>query len=259
MSQKREDDSLVTRILQKKPPLFWWFLVNTFAFCLAILSWVFFLEVFGNPHIPRNYALLDKMGRLEPVQSFDSLTAPEGTTLNPQALYKKYFNLNDEELSLLNQELKRVYIGNLKDSSYNTYVQGQYRVLSTRTLNENDFIREGIAIQTQALVQPDLFHPPTPYLVLIEWILPGATADATKNYELGDIIELSQNPYYSSVLHAVQVPRTGDEPLISLSCVPLVYDSAIEPSRGETFKIFPPNRLNLNGEFPLFTKKPNTN
>ncbi|MGJ8673975.1 hypothetical protein [Rubritalea sp.] len=255
MPRDREDDSLVARILQKKPPLFWWFLLNTTMLCIAILSWVFFLEIFGNPHHARNYVLLEKMGRHQEVTGFDSLTAPSGKAYNPRSLYKKYYNLNPEDMALLNKELKRVYVGNLKDPSYNTYVQGQFRVLNTRVLGENDFIQNGIAIQAQALVQPDAFHPPTPYLVLIEWILPGAPASATQSYQLGDVLELRKNPYYPLVLHSVRVPRPGDEPLISLSCVPLVYDSTITPPRGDAFTITPAERLNLRGSFPIFTKK----
>jgi hypothetical protein len=254
VTRNREDDSLVARILRRKPPLFWWFLVNASAFCLAVWSWVFFLEVFGNPHLPQNYALLERLGRQQKTKAFDSLTTPKGDTLSPRSLYKKYYNLNPEDISLLNRELKRVYVGNLKDTTYNTYLQGQYRVLKTRTLGPDDFISDGIAIQAQALVQPDAFHPPTPYLVLVEWILPGAPSSATNSYQLGDVLELNKNPYFPSILHAVRVPRPGDEPLISLSCVPLVYDSKVSSTRGKPFSISPPERLNLNGKFPIFTK-----
>ncbi len=255
MIRKKKDDSLVARILCKKPPLFWWFLVNTFAFCLAVWSWVFFLEVFGNPHVPKNYQLLDKIGRLQKPQNFDSFDAPKGITHAPRSLYKKYYNLNPEDIELLNKEFKRVYVGNFKDTRYNTYIQGQYRVLKTRLLNDDDFITEGIAIQAQALVEPDAFHPSTPYLVLIEWILPGAPASTLKSYLLGDVLELNKNPYYPSVLHTVRVPRLGDEPLISLSCIPLVYGNKIKPPRGKAFSISPPERLNLKGHFPIFAKK----
>lgn len=254
MSKKREDDSLVARILSKKPPLFWWFLVNTFAFCLAVLSWVFFLEVFGNPHLARNYQLLEKMGRLQEPMVFDSLNAPKGNTYSPRSLYKKYYNLNPDDIELLNSQLKRAYIGNLKDTSFNTYVHGDYRVLNTRVLGADDFISSGIAIQAQALVQPDVFHPLTPYLVLVEWILPGAPASTIDSYQLGDLLELSKNPHYPSVIHAVRIPRPGDEPLISLSCIPLVYDSKITSPDGSKFSISLPKSLNINGKFPIFTK-----
>ena len=198
--------------------------------------------------------MLEKMGRQQKTKAFDSLSAPKGATLSPRSLYKKYYNLNPEDISLLNDELKRVYVGNLKDTTYNTYLQGQYRVLKTRTLGTDDFISNGIAIQAQALVQPDSFHPPTPYLVLVELILPGAPNSATQSYQLGDILELNKNPYFPSILHAIRVPRQGDEPLISLSCVPLVYNSKITPTRGNSFSIKPPSHLNINGKFPIFTK-----
>ena len=254
MSRKREDDSFVARILSKKPPLFWWFLVNTTAFCLAVLSWAFFLQVFGNPHHPTNYELLDKMGRLQKPESFDSLNAPKGLTYSPRTLYKKYYNLAPNDFDLLNKELQKVYVNNFKDTSYNTYVQGKFRVLKTRTLGKNDFITEGIAIQAQALVQPDVLYPPTPFLVLVEFILPGARASAANEYQLGDVLELNKNPYYPSVLHARRIDRAGDEPLISLTCIPLVYKSKVKPSRGTAYSITAPERINLSGQLPVFLK-----
>lgn len=228
--------------------------MNTTAFCLAVLSWIFFLQVFGNPHQPRNYDLLEKMGRLQQPESFDSLNAPKGLTFNPRTLYKKYYNLEPTDFELLNKELLKVYVNNYKDTSFNTYVQGEFRVLKTRTLGMNDFITDGIAIQAQALVQPDNFHPPTPFLVLVELILPGARASAVDEYQLGDVLELNKNPYYPSVLHARKIAREGDEPLISLTCIPLVYQSKVSPPRGEPFSISTPQRVNLKGQLPVFMK-----
>lgn len=255
MPRKREDDSFVARILSKKPPLFWWFLVNTTAFCMAVLSWIFFLQVFGNPHHPRNYELLAKMGRLQQPTPFDSLNAPKGLTFSPRTLYKKYYNLEPDDFELLNREFLKVYINNFKDTSYNTYVQGEFRVLKTRTLGSNDFITDGIAIQAQALVQPDTFHPPTPFLVLVELILPGARASAASEYQLGDVLELNKNPYYPSIIHARRITREGDEPLISLTCIPLVSKSKVTPPRGKPFAITTPQRINLSGQLPVFLKK----
>lgn len=252
MPRNREDDSLVARILKIKPPMFWWILVNTLALCMAIMSWVFFLEVFGNPHHPRNYALLEKMGRPLKVKDFTPLMHPPGTVNNPAILYKKYYNLNQADTRLLNSELLKNYVTNFKDTSLNTYVKGQFKVLQTRPLQANDLITDGIAIQLQSMVQPDEFHPPTPYLVILELFLPSTSTATQEAFQPGQLIELNKSPHFFSVLYCRRIERAGDEPLISLTAVPLAYQSTVKASAGTGYTITPPERLNLKGSFPLF-------
>lgn len=251
---KREDDSLVARILRSKPPLFWWFLANTLALCLALLSWIFFLSVFRNPDNPRNYKLLEWMGRLEPIAAFTALNPPSGDALNPTTLYKKYYNLTDGDRELLNKELIKNYITNFDDPSLNTYIQGEYRILQVRALTKDDIFQNGIAIQAQAIVKPDDFHPATPYLVLIEFILPNAPDSALDPHTItqGDLLQINKNPYHASVLYVDRIDRDGDEPLISLSVVPLVYETPFSTPSGVKLNIAPPEHLNLEGAFPVF-------
>ncbi|GAA5495065.1 hypothetical protein Rhal01_01235 [Rubritalea halochordaticola] len=251
---KREDETLVARILRAKPPLFWWFLANTLALCLAILSWVLFLNVFQTPDNPRNYKILEWLGRLEPIEAFTALNAPKGDALSPPTLYKKYYNLTENDRKLLNKLLLKNYISNLDDTTLNTYIQGQYRILQTRPLTELDVISNGIAIQAQALVKPDDFHPETPYLVLIEFILPGTSNSATDPYTIskGDLLQINKNPFHGSVLHVERIDRPGDEPLISLTVVPLVYETPFTTPSGAKFKMTPPEHINLEARFPIF-------
>lgn len=249
---KPDDDTLVARILRVKPPYFWWFLVNTTALCLAILSWIFFLQVFQNPDIPSNYKLLEKMGRLQPINAFTQLDAPKGSAHNPTTLYKKYYNLTQNDREALNKQFLKHYINNLKDYSFNTYIQGEYRVLQTRILTETDLIPKGVAIQAQSLVEPDEFHPPTPYLILIEIILPNAKIESLKEIVRGDQLDIAKNPNHFSIINVQRIERPGDEPLISLTVVPLVYESSFTPPKGKTIKITPPERLNLQAPFPIF-------
>jgi len=221
---------------------------------LAILSWIIFLHIFNNPDIPRNYRILDRIGRLQPIISFNPLDAPKGNTHNPTTLYKKYYNLTQEEIDLLNKQLLKNYITNFKNHSLNTYIQGEYRVLQTRQLTDSDPIAEGIALQAQSLVRPDDFHPPTPYLVLIEIILPNASSSSITEILKGDLININKNPHHFSVLHVKRIERTGDEPLISLTTTPLVYTSSFSPPKGKKIKFAPPERLNLEAPFPIFKK-----
>src|SRR5690606_10096157 len=60
----------------RKPHFYWWTLANVVAACLAILSWVLCLHVFGHPEIPRNYEWLKMLGRADPAVGFSLQEAP---------------------------------------------------------------------------------------------------------------------------------------------------------------------------------------
>ncbi len=248
---RQEEESWSERLLKRKPPLFWWTLANILAFCLALLSWMVCLHVFNNPELPKNYHILKRLGRLPKITEFAALEAPKGTTADPKNLHSKYYNLTDNERALLNQQLIRSYLGNFRETLLNTYLRGDFRVIKTRALSATDFIQKGIVIQAQAYVQPDTYHPPTPYLVVIELILPGAPEGAVEQIIAGDMIEISKNPYFVSVLHTEIIEREGDESIVYLSAIPLVYESPYTPPRGEQFQLSSPPNLNLEVQLPI--------
>jgi hypothetical protein len=97
-----------------KPAYFWWFLANLLALCFAVTSWVFCLEIFGNSEVPRNYAILKKIGRVPVIKHYPAPDLPDGTSLTPEGSYRKYFGLNEEQRDRLNQQFLRNYLTGYK-------------------------------------------------------------------------------------------------------------------------------------------------
>lgn len=248
---RQEEETWSERLLRQKPPLFWWTLANILAFCLALSSWLFCLHVFNHPDIPRNYQLLKSIHRAPEILEFSALEAPKGSTADPKNLHAKYYNLSTEERNLLNRQLLRNYLANYKDTILNTYLRGQFQVMETRPLSNQDIISEGIVLQAQAYIQPDTYLPPTPYLVVIELILPNAPTRAAEQIHPGDMIEIDKSPHFTSILHAEVIERLGDESIVYLSAIPLVYEYPYTPPRGEAFYLSAPETLHLESALPV--------
>lgn len=234
---------------RRRPPIFWWILTNSLAGCFAILSWIGCLYLFTQPEIPRNYELLLKIGRIEPLKRVTALEAPNGTAADPQSIYRRFFHLDAQNASTLNKKLLRNYMANSRKTLLNTYVTGEYRVVAVRTLGPGDLFHPGIMVRARAFVQPDEFRPPGPYPVLIDYLLPTSQTQAASQFRPGDILEINKIPNCAAILN---VARSGDdlEPLIHLTVVPLAYGNYQTPG-GKTFGIDPPSRIYPGTRLPL--------
>ena len=250
--QKKKQETWVTRLVERKPPYFWWSLAIMLCFCLAAFSWMKIPPVFANPQDPTNYKLLDKINRLEPIKAFSALDPPSGDIANIENLYSKFGSLNVKELDLLNNELIKNYVTNYKQETLNTYIRGDFRVIKTRTLNENDRFQNGIVIKAEAMLKISEYTEPQPFPIWIELILPNAPASAAENIIKGDMLEINKNPFFSSVLHVQQILRVDNDHIMSFTVIPLVYESPWTPPRSkEKFNISAPKKLNMDASLPL--------
>jgi hypothetical protein len=239
---------------RRRPPVFWWILTNTLAACFVALSWVGCLYLFNQPEIPRNYELLLKIGRIEPLKEVTALTAPNGSSADPQTLYRRYFNLDAAKVAALNKKLLRNYMANSRKTLLNTYITGEYRVLAVRPLVPGEFFAPGFMVRARAFVQTDEFRSPGPYPVVIDYLFPTTDLTAAGRFRPGDVLEISKIPNCAAVIHAT---RTGEshEPLIHVTVAPIAYGSYQTPG-GKTFSIQPPARLFPGTRFPLPEESP---
>jgi hypothetical protein len=239
---------------RRKPPIFWWILTNSLAACLVVLSWLGCLYLFNQPEIPRNYEILLKIGRIEQLKPVTALNAPNGSSADPQTLYRRYYALDPVKTAALNKKQLRNYMANSRKTLLNTYITGEYRVLAVRRLAEGEFFSPGFMVRARAFVQPDEFRSPGPYPVVIDYLFPTTEVGAAERFRPGDVLEISKIPNCASVIHAV---RTGDdiEPLIHVTVVPIAYGSYQTPG-GKTFSIQPPARIFPGTRFPLPEKLP---
>jgi len=110
-----------------------------------------------------------------------------------------------------------------------------------------------VAIKVEALLQIDKYTKAQTFPVWVELILPNAPSSAAEKIRKGDLIEINKNPFFASVLHVQRIERTDNDPIMSFSVVPLVYESPWNPPRDqEKFNISPPLKLNIDSQLPIF-------
>lgn len=250
---QKKQDTWVTRLVERNPPFFWWSLAIMLCFCLAAFSWMKIPAIFANPQDPDNYRLLDKINRLDPIKAFSALDPPEGDIANIENLYSKFGSLNAKELELLNENLIKNYVTNYKQQTLNTYIQGDFRVIKTRVLTQDDRFTKGIVIKAEAMLKVNKFTTAQAFPVWVEIILPNAPAGAAENIAKGDLLEINKNPFFTSVLYVQRIERTDNDHIMSFTVVPLVYESPWNPPRDkEKFNISPPQKLNIDAQLPIF-------
>ncbi len=209
--------------------------------------------IFANPHEALNYKMLDSIKRLEPIKEFSALAPPGGDIANIENLYSKFGSLSSQELDLLNKQLLKNYVTNYKQQTLNTYICGDFRVIKTRVLNEDDRFQNGIVIKAEAMHRASEYTDPQPFPVWIEIILPNAPASAADDIIKGDLLEINKNPFFSSVLFVQRILRDDNDHIMSFTVIPLVYESPWTPPRdAEKFNFKAPKKLNMSAPLPTF-------
>ena len=234
----------------RRPAYFWWFLANTLALCFAIVSWFVCLQVFGNPEMPRNYALLKRLGRLPELKRYTALDAPNGNALLPNELYAKFFGVSDEKRARLNALLLRNYMRNFEKTPLLTYIEGDYQVSDVKRLEPSDFFFPGFAIRAQARVKLDDFTEAVGFPVVIEYIFPTKVGAAPEFFQVGDVLEVTKNPNCAAVVHVSKI-IADEEPALQLTVIPIAY-GPYRIGKGEPFSIEPPTELNPAASLPIW-------
>lgn len=239
---------------KRKPHYYWWTLANTMAACLAILSWVLCLHVFGHPEIPENYKILRKLGRADPPVGFSLQEAPPGDAADPRALYRRYAELDAESLTSLNSALMRNYLRSLDEPGLIQYVEGNFVVTDVRALSDADLFQPGFAIRGQAMIQPDEFSEAAPWPVTIDYLFPTLNTAAQKWFRPGDQLAVSKVPNCAMVLRVARDDR-GDTPVVQLTVVPIAIGE-YQVGASNQFTLTTPEVLNPAATFPVFPQDP---
>lgn len=248
MPQKRKPQS--EDLDPPSPAYYWWTLANILAGSFAVISWVFCLHVFGNPEIPRNYAILKKLGRLPELQRYTVLDVPNGNSLTPTELYGKYFGLSEEKRNRLNSLLLRNYMRNFDKSLLLTYAEGDYQVADVTKLEKGDFLYPGFVIRAQALVKQDDFAQAIGFPVVMEYIFPTEDNEAVYQFNTGDILEVNKNPNCAAIIH-ISKTIVEEEPALKITVVPIAYGS-YRVGEKASFAIEPPEVLNPASSLPIW-------
>ncbi|WP_035604425.1 hypothetical protein [Haloferula sp. BvORR071] len=240
---------------KKRPPAFyWWTLANVLALCLAVLTWLLCLHIFGHPEIPRNYEILRKLHRTVPPEDLSELNAPAAESADPRAFFRRYAALKDEDLKLLNAALMRNYLTNLKEKNLIQYAEGDYRIDKVRLLGPDDVFQPGFAVRAQAMVRPDELTDAAPWPVMIEYLFPTNETSASSWMSPGDMLKVSKFPNCAMLLH-VSRSEGEDTPVICLTVVPIAFGE-FQVGKNRAFTLEVPKELNPGGFLPVFPENP---
>ena len=235
-------------LTRKRPPLFWWLLANILAIAFAIASWVVCLNLFRDPTHPTSYEWMLKVGRIDPLESFSPTTAPTPVKVSsPLELEAQFQSISDDELVVLNHELRRSYLTNFERSRTLTYVTGEFRILEVRALTSDDFLTSGAVVKAQALIRPDKITEPIPYPVYLECLFPSQD-EATNLFNIGDSLVLKKIPDCAAILNVDRTPYEDSTALL-LTVVPLCAVEYTSPD-GTTISISPPEKANVAANLP---------
>ena len=233
----------------RRPAWFWWMLANITVLCFAVLAWVGCLFVFSHPEVPRNYRLLERLGRPPRLRPFTALDAPAGTAADPRSLYRKFLPLEPRQLALLNPRLLRNYLTDFEQPLLNTYVEGEFRVQQVRPLAAGDLFHPGFAVRARAEVRSRQGQRPVPYPVWIDYLFPTADLAAAAWFAPGDLVVVEKVPNCAVVLRADR-DTGGEDPRLVLTVAPVAYGTYAVGNR--SFSIAPPARLNPGAKLPVF-------
>lgn len=241
--------------VKSRPPMFWWLLANVLAITFAISSWVVCLNLFRDPTHPTSYNWMLKVNRIAPLEAFNATNAPRPKkTADPLALEAQFQKFKGDDLIALNHELLKSYLTNYQKAKFLTYVKGDFKIIETRKLTENDFLPEGVVVKAQAMVTSKKTTDSIDYPLFIECLFPSANA-TPEHFPTGKTLKIVQRsrqktPNCAAVIHVDSVEYDSDKALY-LTLIPLCAIDYKTPNK-ETIKITPPEGANVDAPFPVF-------
>lgn len=242
-------------LIKSHPPMFWWMLANILAIAFAVASWVVCLNLFRDPTNETTYKMMLKVGRLDPLEAYEPGKAPRPKrTANALELEAQYQRFKKDDLKDLNHELLHAYITNFKKTKFLTYVKGDFKIIDSRALTENDFLPQGVIVRAQAMVTSERAKEPIAYPLFIECLFPSNNA-SPHQFPTGQTLTLTQrrkdrSPDCASVLHVSSINYDGD-PAINLTIIPLSATDYTTPN-GESITLRPPEVAGVGLALPVF-------
>ena len=135
---------------RRKSNLFGWSIAILLLTGLAFAAWLGSFYILGQPERPESYAILKKLGKIDPAKRFQLTAAPAGEFLTSKQLYDRYIALSPTELAKTNGELARNYIRNFQSvRGLVPYVVGRFNVMEAHELTPNDLFTSGMVALTQ--------------------------------------------------------------------------------------------------------------
>ena len=234
---------------QQDGSLFWWSVAIIVLFGMAVFSWIFSIYIFTHPEKPWTYRLLSRFDKVEKLTEFKEKNMPVGKTYDARGAYQQFYSWGEEQMITQNDLFRRGYLTNYREEKP-VYLKGLFKVISSRPLDKKDVFPDGVVVRAVAMSDDKEFHN-----VQLEYILPAAPGQKAPEITEGALLpvdvstktsRLRGRRSYASVLNVNRV----DEDTLLFSVVPLLYDT-VEMAPQQALKLQPPERLNMDGVWPL--------
>jgi len=218
--------------------LFLWGLVILVLIGLNAFAWAFCMYVFGRPEVPFCYKLLThpKIERLEPLKSYDPVSAPRGKFLTAKEFYEQQYQIEDKNLKGYNAILKRNFLRSYADMDDTLFLRGSFKVEGITQLTPDDVFPSGLALRVRAEDFP---------AVLIDYVLPAETVPAN-TWQIGDVLEIERSSTCAAMVH---IERLSEDE-VCFTAVPIVSREHQTPGGGVILAKLP-GLINLEGSWPL--------
>jgi hypothetical protein len=241
-SQHRRSHSAAPSGRSGKSDLYVWTIVILLLIGLAIASWIGSFYIFGHPEKAASYAILSRLGKVDPPKRFELTAAPRGEFLNPPKLLERFGGMSPGELERSSERLLRDYIRNYRLApELVPYVVGEFAILDSYELGPSNFVPGGVVALAQAKDDPT---------VLIEHIFPAdpkVVPILQRMLLTGLDLQLNRGIDLSATLHA---RKLADGRLL-VTAIPLLYGSYATTAGPGTFSLEPPTALNVAGGLPV--------
>ena len=208
---------------------------------MTIFAWIVPAYIFRNPHIPLNYDILRKIGKLEDIKAFSSSRPPKSggkrsSFLSARQLFDQESGRPNEQLAVINDTLKRLYVQNYAESGMLGYITGEFEIIETRVLGEQDLFA-GLAVRALSKEFPN---------TILEYLLP-IPGEFANPYEPGDTLNIMRGGDLAAILHVTRLP----EDRLSITAISLTYSDEVV-TKEEVLDIEVPKELNLRANWPTF-------
>ncbi len=224
-----------------------WLFVLGGALALSIILWGGGSYLWTHPESKLGYALMKKIGKIEPIRRFQPYEAPQGKFYSPTEFLTTFLALSPAQLKLLNTNFLRSYIHNyVKQRDPVTYLYGRFTIIAVEKIPVGRFVSSGAVILAQSEEAPNLF---------IEYVLPASeeqTSIALGLLHPGIMVTLQKSNDLAAVL---RISRQPDSRLIATVINLLYGDFVLDAQSGVSFSCDPPDRLEPETGWPVFPKQ----
>lgn len=225
--------------------LFGWTIFILLLAAFAAACWIGSFYIFGHPEKGFSYAIMRKLGKIDPPMRFELTAAPRGQFLDANQLFQRFGTMPPLHLADENQQLLRAYLRNYRQSkSLVPYVIGPFNIMATFRLGPANFFGTGVVALAVSTENPN---------VLLELVFPAEEKNVPNLERMlltGLDLKLAKTLDLTAVINARVLP----DGRLNITAVPLLYGNYTSSDATGIFSLEPPQDLNVGAGLPVLNQ-----